>query len=169
MKKLWVYGMAALFLLLSVVSTAAAQSSQQAGNRYQYQQMNCEQGITTANQYRYTYQIQEQNTDQPQTKLRGIWGYADDTEPQGYVGGFIVNRGRCKVFKGLWNTTDGSYDGRIIVIGRNGYFNGRVLPTDGEPHRITGLYYYDTTNSTIRLRWMTKNASGWAAGQIIEA
>ena len=94
-------------------------------------------------------------------KFRGIWGYADDNETQGYVGGFIGRRGRFGYINGAWNTTDDDKQGRVFGILKKGFFNGKIVTENGT-NRITGLYRIDKEKQVLHLRWMTAYKVGWA-------
>jgi len=95
-------------------------------------------------------------------KFGGIWGFVDDNETKGYVGGYLAQRGCIGVLKGLWNKTDNSSKGRVVGILKRGFFNGRVVTPNGEKLPITGFYRINRENQTFHMRWMTPNKVGWA-------
>lgn len=100
-------------------------------------------------------------------KVRGVWGLAGDNESDGYFGGKIVRRGRFSVFNGLYNKTDNETFGKFVGIFKRGYFLGKVVNPNGESCRIIGLYNVDKEEMIFKMRWMTPQLSGWAAGKII--
>ena len=107
-------------------------------------------------------QSRQQTTKCMKIRFKGIWGFSDDNETDGYVAGYIKKRGRVGILRGVWNYTDNESKGRIKGIFRCGYFNGRVITPGGATLPITGLYRADKENQTVHLRWMTPRHSGWA-------
>lgn len=103
----------------------------------------------------------QNNEELKGVKIKGIWGYQDDNETQGYVGGIIRRQGRCSQFFGRWNTTDSEELGKIGGYLRFGYFVGRIETPEGERFHIMGLYKIDQENHLIKMRWMTPGNTGW--------
>lgn len=103
------------------------------------------------------------NLRAPKVKARfkGVWGYTDGEEIEGYVGGVVGRRGRVGFLKGVWNTTDGETKGRVVGILKHGFFNGRITSEDGEKTPITGFYKVNQENNTFGIKWMTPNKSGF--------
>lgn len=98
----------------------------------------------------------------PRARFKGVWGYIDDEEIQGYFAGVVGRRGRTGFLKGVWNTTDGEIKGRVSGILKHGFFNGKVINEDGEQARITGFYRVNRENQTFHIKWMTPNKVGFA-------
>jgi hypothetical protein len=94
-------------------------------------------------------------------RFKGVWGYTDSEEIEGYVGGVIGRRGRVGFLKGVWNTTDGETKWRVVGILKHGFFNGRVINEDGEKTPITGFYKVNRENNTFGIKWMTPHKSGF--------
>ena len=94
-------------------------------------------------------------------RFKGVWGYTDGEEIEGYVAGVVGRRGRVGFLKGSWNTTDGETKGRVAGILKHGFFNGRVTNENGEKTPITGFYKVDRENHTFGIKWMTPNKSGF--------
>lgn len=103
----------------------------------------------------------------PKAKFIGIWGYQDDNETIGYVGGYLTRRGRFGVLRGLWNKTDNETKGKVFGIFKKGFFNGRVVTPSGNKCHITGLYKINQENKTFHMLWMTPGKVGWAHCRII--
>ena len=98
-------------------------------------------------------------------RIKGVWGYMDDREPDGYFGGKITRKGRFAVFHGLYNETGSEERMHIVGIMKKGYFNGRITTDDGS-YRVTGLYRIDMEKHIVKLKWMTARKQGWAIGRI---
>ena len=103
-----------------------------------------------------------QTGEYPTARFKGIWGYQDDNETQGYVGGVLSKRPYVGFLQGLWNTTDNSSAGLVIGILRKGFFNGYVTTRTGDITGIVGLYRVDLEEKTLTMRWMTAQKVGWA-------
>jgi hypothetical protein len=99
-------------------------------------------------------------------KFKGVWGYNESNETQGYLGGFAYRKGRFGIIKGLWNTTDNSSYGKFGAILRKGFLNGIVINSEGERAPISGFYKIDLEEETLKIRWMTLNRVGWAYCQL---
>jgi hypothetical protein len=106
-------------------------------------------------------------TNNGSARIRGVWGYAGDNVTQGYFGVKIVQKNNIYQLGGRWNTTDNESSGKIIGVLRRGYFNGKIILSNGSKIPITGLYRVDKEKNQIFLRWMTPEQDGWAVGKII--
>ncbi len=110
------------------------------------------------NQYQYRYLYDTKG----RILFEGTWGHSNDSEPRGYVSGFIGKQHKTGFLKGEFVTYDNSTSGKIAGIFKKGYFNGKIIISDAEPKKITGLYVYDVETRTANLQWMTFGSSGWA-------
>ena len=107
------------------------------------------------------------DTSQKKVSLRGIWGYDGDSESDGYFGGRLIRKNRFVVFKGLCNTTGNESMSQVVGIMRHGFFNGKIVASNGSKCPITGLYRINKEKHLLKLRWMTPHESGWAVAKII--
>jgi hypothetical protein len=98
--------------------------------------------------------------------FKGIWGFSDDNESDGYFAGKIACGHKLRIFKGFYNKTDNETKGRIIGVLKNGYFNGKIISPEGSSTPIVGLFKVDRENKTLKMKWMTVHSSGWAAARL---
>ena len=166
-----------LMLVLSMSTAVSVSADSQTIETYEYEKEPLEMILSgdisddsiESNQYQVLKQKRDNykasNDGQSRPTFKGIWGYLDDNQTQGYVGGYLGRRGRFGVLKGVWNTTDGSAKGGIAGIMKRGFFNGKIFTEEGRS-RIIGLYRVDRENQTFHMKWMTKNKQGWAHCQI---
>ena len=112
-------------------------------------------------------EYQEKSCLKKRIKFKGIWGFLDENESEGYVGGYLFRRGRVGMLKGLWNRTDNESKGKVYGFLKFGFFNGRVITPTGGKSRITGFYKINKENNTLHIRWMTPRKIGWAHCRLV--
>ena len=98
-------------------------------------------------------------------KIRGVWGYSGDKDPDGYLVGKVTKRGKQVIFQGVFNQSGKETRFHIVGLLKKGFLNGKI--TVGEKTiKITGLYRINKEKHLLRLRWLTPHNSGWAVGKI---
>jgi len=117
-----------------------------------------------------TSSITKNNLIGKQFQIRGKWGKARNEEIDGYFGGILTiksthNNRLYGIFNGKYNKTDENNNGELIGIMKNGYFNGKIISSDGEI-KVTGLYRIDRENQLLKMQWMVPFHAGWAVGRI---
>jgi hypothetical protein len=162
MKKIWAIAIIIGMLVMSLNSIVSAESEIEKNSVDENEQL---KKIVEVSKEKSKEQMPSLSNKLKKAKFVGVWGYLDDNETDGYVGGILGRKGRFGILKGVWNTTDNLSKGKIVGILKKGFFAGKVS-YNGSSQRIAGLYKADYENLVFKIKWMTANKMGWAICQI---